>query len=260
MSAGAITDNLDVAQIVLYAFWIFFFGLVYYLRGEDKREGYPLEQADASPYTLSEGFPSRPSPKVFRLPHGGTRVAPVEWVPENRTHRHARSLGPGAGSPLQPVGNPLLAGVGPGAWANRPDEPELTLEGLLKIVPLRLDSSYSVEPRDPDPRGQKVYGADHRVGGDVRDIWVDRSERLFRYYEVEVQAEDGKRRVLLPVNFCKVKGDGSIKVHAIMSNHFAAVPGLRNADQVTMLEEEKICAYYGAGNLYAMPSRLGPWL
>ncbi len=40
---GAITGYIDVAQVVLYAFWIFFAGLVFYLRREDRREGYPLE-------------------------------------------------------------------------------------------------------------------------------------------------------------------------------------------------------------------------
>ena len=35
--------NIDVALIVLYAFWIFFAALIFYLRREDKREGYPLE-------------------------------------------------------------------------------------------------------------------------------------------------------------------------------------------------------------------------
>ncbi|HEY5309302.1 MAG TPA: photosynthetic reaction center subunit H, partial [Casimicrobiaceae bacterium] len=43
MHAGAITSYIDVAQIALYAFWIFFAGLIFYLRREDKREGYPLE-------------------------------------------------------------------------------------------------------------------------------------------------------------------------------------------------------------------------
>ena len=28
--------------LALYAFWIFFAGLIFYLRKEDKREGYPL--------------------------------------------------------------------------------------------------------------------------------------------------------------------------------------------------------------------------
>jgi photosynthetic reaction center H subunit len=42
METGAITSYIDVAQVVLYAFWIFFAGLIYYLHQEDKREGYPL--------------------------------------------------------------------------------------------------------------------------------------------------------------------------------------------------------------------------
>jgi len=51
----------DGAQIALYAFWLFFAGLVIYLRREDKREGYPLD----SPQGPREGFPSVPEQKVF---------------------------------------------------------------------------------------------------------------------------------------------------------------------------------------------------
>ncbi|MBV9775481.1 MAG: hypothetical protein JO143_00385 [Acetobacteraceae bacterium] len=40
---GGLTSYIDVAQMTLYGFWIFFFGLIIYLRREDKREGYPLE-------------------------------------------------------------------------------------------------------------------------------------------------------------------------------------------------------------------------
>jgi len=57
--------HLDGAQIVLYAFWLFFFGLVYYLRREDKREGYPLE-SERGPV---QGFPAVPEPKVFNAAH-----------------------------------------------------------------------------------------------------------------------------------------------------------------------------------------------
>ena len=35
--------NVDLAQISLYAFWLFFAGLVIYLQRENMREGYPLE-------------------------------------------------------------------------------------------------------------------------------------------------------------------------------------------------------------------------
>ena len=38
-----ITESIDLAQLAIYAFWIFFAALIYYLRREDKREGYPLE-------------------------------------------------------------------------------------------------------------------------------------------------------------------------------------------------------------------------
>ena len=37
------TSYIDVAQVVLYGFWVFFAGLIFYLRTEDKREGYPLQ-------------------------------------------------------------------------------------------------------------------------------------------------------------------------------------------------------------------------
>lgn len=41
MPTGALTGYVDVAQVVLYAFFLFFAGLVFYLRREDRREGYP---------------------------------------------------------------------------------------------------------------------------------------------------------------------------------------------------------------------------
>jgi photosynthetic reaction center H subunit len=47
-------------------------------------------------------------------------------------------------------------------------------------------------------------------------------------------------------------------VRAILGAQFASVPGTRDAAQVTLLEEEKIAAYYGAGLLYAEPSRADP--
>jgi photosynthetic reaction center H subunit len=51
-----------------------------------------------------------------------------------------------------------------------------------------------------------------------------------------------------------------IKVQAVYGKHFAAAPKLKNADQVTLLEEDRICGYYGGGTLYAHPSRQEPLL
>jgi photosynthetic reaction center H subunit len=69
MGTGAITNHIDVAQLVLYAFWIFFAGLIIYIRKEDKREGYPLE-SDRSGSIKVQGFPAMPEPKSYRLNSG----------------------------------------------------------------------------------------------------------------------------------------------------------------------------------------------
>ena len=159
------------------------------------------------------------------------------------------------GSPIEPTGNPLLAGIGPGAWANRADVPDHTPEGEAKIVPLRVNPEYHVAEQDHDPRGLPVVGADNEIAGTVNELWMDKSEMLFRY--IEVKLNDSDKTVLLPVPFARIT-DQHVKVHAILAHQFADVPGHREANQVTMLEEEKIAAYYGAGTLYATPERQEP--
>jgi len=77
---------------------------------------------------------------------------------------------------------------------------------------------------------------------------------MFRYLEVEVT--DG-RSVLLPITFSLIRRN-QVEVHAIYAHHFAAVPALKNPDQVTKLEEEKISAYYGGGTFYADTKRSEP--
>jgi photosynthetic reaction center H subunit len=64
----------------------------------------------------------------------------------------------------------------------------------------------------------------------------------------------GSKRVLLPVPFAKIRRRG-VEVHALYAKHFAGVPALKNPDQITFQEEERICAYYGAGTQYADPKR-----
>jgi photosynthetic reaction center H subunit len=255
MQTGAITQYIDVAQLVLYAFWIFFAGLIFYLRREDKREGYPLETDRTDGRVAVQGFPTIPRPKTFILPDGGTQVAPRAETP---SPVRAEPIGGWPGAPLEPVGDPMADGVGPAAYAMRADTPDRTIDGAPKIVPLRVATEFTLEARDPDPRGMEVVAADGAVAGKVADVWVDRSETLARYLEVEVA---GGRRVLLPVNFARVNGNRrQVKVESILARHFANVPGTRNPDQVTVREEDRITAYYASGHLYAEPSRLGPWL
>jgi photosynthetic reaction center H subunit len=257
MQTGAITSYIDVAQLVLYAFWIFFAGLIYYLHRENKREGYPLESDRSGGRVAVRGFPDVPKAKTFLLPHGGTATAPSGKA-DTREIR-AKPIGPWPGAPLVPTGDPMLDGVGPGAYAQRADTPDLTIDGAPKIVPMRVATDFWLAEEDPDPRGMAVVGADGATGGTVRDIWVDRSEVVIRYLEVEAPATGGARCVLLPMNFARVKG-GKVKVQAVLGKHFAQVPGTKHADQITLLEEERIMAYYGAGTLYAWPSRGEPLL
>lgn len=253
---GALTSYIDVAQVALYGFWIFFAALLIYLRREDKREGYPLE-SDRSPYIKVQGWPAVPEPKTFKLAHGGTYEAP-NTRPE-AVELKAKPSRPWPGAPLDPTGNPLVDGVGPASYANRSDTPDLTHEGQLKIVPLRVATDFAIEKRDRDPRGMSVVGGDGELGGTVTDVWVDRSEPQIRYLELAVDTPAGKRQVLVPMGMVRI-GRRQVKVISILGRHFADVPVLKNPDQITLLEEDKVSAYYAGGQLYARPLSLGPKL
>jgi len=256
MHSGAITDYIDVAQLAIYGFWIFFAGLIYYLRSEDKREGYPLE-SDRSGRVTVQGFPRIPLPKVFKLAGGGTVLAPRE---ERDTRPiHATPMGGYPGAPLVPTGNPMLDAVGPAAYAERANHPDVLTDGKPMILPARLAPGFSVAGKDPDPRGMAVLGADRAVGGTVTEIWVDRAEAQIRYLEVETVGT--RRHVLLPINFARIKASRrQINVKSILGAHFATVPGTASPDQVTRREEDQIMAYYAGGTLYAEPSRSEPLL
>jgi photosynthetic reaction center H subunit len=254
-TVGNITGYIDLAQVMLYMFWLFFAGLIYYLVRENHREGYPME-SDSLGRAVIKGWPI-PDPKTFKLANGKSVTVPELDRPEPAYA--AQSTHPSPGSPIEPIGNPMLSGAGPGAWAMRADVPDMTLHGEPLIRPLRLMTEYSVARQDVDPRGLPVIGGDGKAGGVVRDIWLDSAEMTFRYLEVETQTQDGARIVLLPLPFARVRRN-QIEVNSIYGLHFADVPGLRNPDQVTMLEEEKIMAYYGGGTLYADPKRSEPLL
>lgn len=255
-----IMGYLDVAQVTIWLFWLFFAGLVVYLRREDRREGYPLESDTHPGKMLAPSLIFYPSPKTFRLASGATIKAPT-GKPDGRVLA-ARPTAKFPGAPLAPTGaNPMLDSIGPGSWAERSDMPDMTYDNHLKIVPVRVATSYGVSS-GPDPRGFDVIGADRNVAGKVVDLWVDRSECIIRYFEV---ALDGGRHVLLPNTFCDITagirpGVGRVFVSALLARQFANVPGTRTPDSVTRLEEEKICAYYGAGTLYATPGRAEPLL
>ena len=253
METGAITQYVDVAQLVLYVFWAFFAGVIYYLLRENHREGYPMDSGRENGPRI-EGWPSVPTPKTYKLADGREMLSPDLRRPDG--DYSAQPTHGWNGAPLEPTGNPLLAGVGPGAWAMRADHPDMMHEGGVKIVPLRVTAEHGVHIKDIDPRGLPVYGADGELAGTVADLWIDQAEILFRYLEV---ALPGGKAVLLPMNFAYVSA-GAVRVKAILASQFAQVPALRRPEQITLLEEEKIMAYFGAGSLYATPDRQEPSL
>ena len=259
MPTGAITGYFDIAQLALYGFWIFFAGLVYYLRTEDKREGYPLQAERRGNRVRVQGFPPIPRPKIFRLRHGGIQTAPRDEAPSGAGN--ASPTGPWPGAPLEPNGDPMRDGVGPAAYAMRAEEPDRTSDGHNRLAPLRLANTHYLDPEDTDPRGMAVVGADGEVGGIVRDIWVDKSEMVLRYLEVEVTTDGAPRRVLLPLNLARIHASSrKVRAASVLGRHFAHAPGLADPDRVTLREEDHIQAYYASGYLYATPQRGEPLL
>jgi photosynthetic reaction center H subunit len=254
-----IFGNFDVAELVLILFFAFFLGLVFYLRREDRREGYPLED-DAGRREPIGSFIFYPSPKIFLLPHGhGTRTYP-DYNARDTRKIAARYSAPMEGSPIEPTGDASADGVGPGAYADRPHYPDLNIDGLPRIIPLRASNHEYLAKQDADPRGMQVIGADGKVAGVVNEVWFDRSEFIVRYLEIEVGGPGG-RRILAPMNMSVINGARRIvEIKAIRADQFAGVPAIESDSQVTLYEEDRIAGYFGGGYLYATPDRQEPWI
>lgn len=260
MQTGAITQYIDVAQVSLYAFWVFFAILIFYIRREDRREGYPLE-ADLSGDYNKDPWLFLPPAKTFVLPHGNGTVSVPNAKRDNTDRAIAgEKIASFSGAPYQPTGsNPMLDSIGPGSWAARADVPDLTHHGDPKIVPMRVAKDFSIAEGDTDPRGMRVIGCDSVVAGKVVDAWVDKSEQMLRYLEVETEGGKEKRVILVPINFTVMRKtrdrEKVFYVHALRGEQFADIPDTKSATQVTFLEEDQITAYFGSGLLYAHPSR-----
>lgn len=255
MEGVQIVGSLDFATLLFIIFTLFFVGLVFHLLKEGRREGFPLE-SDETGRLESIGGTWLPDAKTYHLAGGGT-VSKPDGLRDPDYGDKMKRMAKWAGAPIEPVGDPMQSGIGPGAYALRADIPDVTHENLPKIVPMSSLPDFSVAEKNVDPRGLDVVAADGASAGKISDIWVDRAEALVRYYEVELAA-DG-RKVLLPYAFANVKGKaGKVLVPSITAAQFTGVPAHASPSQVTRLEEEKISAYYAAGTLYATPRRESP--
>ncbi len=250
--------TIDVTAMVLSAFTLFFFALIIYLRREDRREGYPLEDDATGKLEPELGLFFKAEPKVFNLGHGKAKLSKPNADRETPVFSASRRVNLD-GAPLSPVGDPMLAKVGPGAFAQRARTPDMMFHGGPKIVPLRVATAFSIDGEASDPRGMTVVGADGATAGVISDVWVDQAEFIIRYLEVELGAGASAKHVLLPMPMADVnKRRRIVQVDSILARQFADVPVLETPNQVTLDEEERIVAYYGGGLLYATPKRAEP--
>lgn len=255
---SATIGSIDLAAVLFTLFWVFFVGLIFYLRGEDKREGYPLD-SDRRGGVSVQGFPGIRAPKEFLLAHGGSVSAPADRA--DRRPIAAKPAAPHFGAPLIPTGDPMIDGVGPASYAQRQDTPDLTIDGVPRVVPMRVDPGFTVSRHDVDPRGMAVIAADGVEVGTITDLWVDRSEPMILYFEASLDGPAAPRSVLIPTGFTDIrKSRRQILVDALYPHQFATVPALASPDQVTLLEEDKISAYYAGGLFYADDRRQEPLL
>jgi photosynthetic reaction center H subunit len=258
MTYVAYSTQFDAALLALYAFYILFVILIMYLRNEDRREGYPLVH-EQNGRLLVVNPRSAPKPKVWNLQGRGPTISNIQ------ARDVAALLSPPVrtpGTPFSPLGNPLADGVGTASYALRDDHPDLTFDHQLpKIVPLRAAPEYGVAEEDPDVRGWTLVAADGVAVGLITDLWVDKSDVLFRYLEAAVEGPSGRRQVVFPIgNGVFDKKKKIVKVNALLSHQIAAAPALKNAETITLLEEDKVAAYFAGGMLYATPGRSEPML
>jgi photosynthetic reaction center H subunit len=251
-----IVPGIDVALLVFWAFVLFFICLIFYLRREDRREGYPLEDETTGRVDTVGGALHTAGVKTFVLPFGhGTVTAPA-WDREP-VNIAARRIDRFAGAPYEPTGNPLVDGIGPAAWANRAKRPDLDMEGHPRIVPLGSAAGFSIARGDSDLAGWPVVGADGAVAGHVSDLWIDKADRLVRY--IQLGAEGGP--LLAPLTMAKVdRRKRRVVIDALNAGQFAGVPRLESTSQITLYEEERVQAYFGGGYLYANAERQEPLL
>ncbi len=252
-----IVGNIDLVEFIFTLFWLFFAVLVLYLHRESKREGYPLDAPHRQGDVVVRGFPKEPPPKKYKTNFHGTVSVPRKV---NERELAARHVGDFPGAPIEPTGDPLVDGIGPAAWSDRSDTPDLTLHGDPRIVPMRTHPQFGIDERDADPRGMSVIAADGVTAGKVVDAWVDIPEPMIVFIEIALDAAIGSGNVLMPYAFVdKIdKHAGELHSNALLAEQYGRVPRTKDADTVTLLEEDKLMGYFGGGKLLAEPSRSEP--
>ena len=97
-----------------------------------------------------------------------------------------------------------------------------------------------------------------RIAGTISDIWIDTADRLVRYLEV---ATPSGKSVLAPMFMASVdRKRRTIELDALCGHQFDGAPETPGSNTITLNQEERVQAYFGAGYLYATPGRAEPFL
>ena len=242
--------DFDLASLAIWGFWLFFAALIFYLQTENMREGYPLEMEDGSESPNQGPFPL-PKEKTFKLVDG--KEVTVPSTENEAAHRRdslaLEKVATPEGYPQVPTGDPMVDGVGPASWTPRADEPERNAHGDAKIVPMGENDAFFISA-GRDPRGMPVLSKDDQVVAHVSDMWIDEAEQEIRYLELELEAEHGSGKRLVPMPLVRVQPRW-VMVSSLHSSRFDGVPKTRSSNEITKLEEEKVSGWYAGGTLYS---------
>jgi len=181
-----LSQHIDLTEVLVYLFFIFFTCLVIYLRGEDKREGYPLELIRPDRGRRALGLPETPEPKLYRRLDGGEVVLPHHYEP---TPTLAEPRWRFFGAPLVPTTDPMHAALGPGAYVLRRDRPFLKRDGEPQVLPLRLLPDHHIVAPEVELRGGQVFSSRIEIVGVVHDLWYDQGVHQVRFIEVALSCE-----------------------------------------------------------------------
>ena len=259
METGAITGYIDVAQLVLYVFWIFFAGLIYYLAARTSARAIRWRRTNGRERDVRASRRSR-AQDLHMLAHGGEATVPEHDARRDRcSGRAGIALWPARR--WCPPATRCSTASGPGAYAERADVPDTDFEAHAKIVPLRVADRLrrrAARPRSARHDGRSAPTA--RSAAPWSTCGSTSSEAIVPLPRGRGRRAGGKRHVLLPMNFARDPAPRRRQGARDPRRPVRRRAGHARARPGDHARGGKIMAYYGAGTLYAEPSRQEPLL
>lgn len=174
---------------------------------------------------------------------GTTKIVPMRLLPEHEIAEYDADP-----REMEVVGaDGMPAGIVKDLWIDRS-------EMLVRYMEVALEPGLTAPVAASQPAPEPVVtdsDAAVAVDEDTGDVAVA--------VKADVAAVPAGT-VLVPMNALTLSPMyGQVSTPTILARQFADAPRLAAPDQVTLLEEEKIMAYFAAGELYATPDRAEPF-